>query len=209
MRRAYDECWDELDITYDLREGSAHLLTFTMAWLKFRFFEPIAHPTCTVKTCDKIPPLVRWCLERTLRQRDLKENLSEEQYLALKEAKEIAEDSYDSGMHRCITDLSLRLVWGSPFETVAAPSLFQFVPIPAVRRRIYDRRVINRQVNNSMTDHRAKELLLEDNELRTLAALEMPREKDLLVKECPELRAYFALQEAAMKITALTRSLGK
>jgi hypothetical protein len=211
MRRAYDACWDDLEITYDLREGNAHSLTFTMAWLKFRFFEPIAHPKCVVRTGDNVPALVRWCLERTLQQRDLKRNLCEEQYVALREAREIAEDSYSSGMHRHITDLSLRLVWGSPFETTPTPSIFQFGAIfgpPSFRKRIHDKRTMYRQIENSMTDHKATEILLEDNELRALAALELPHEKDLFIKECSELRIYFALQEAAMKITALTSSFG-
>jgi hypothetical protein len=219
MRKAYDDCWDDLEITYDLCEGTAHLLTFTMAWLKFRFFEPIAHPNCQVKTNDKVPALVRWCLEKTLQQRDLKSTLGKEQLFALRDAREIAEDSYNSDMYRCITDLSHRLVWGAPFDTTSmtqlqpgglfGPPPFLFGAMPGGRRRIYDKTSMYMLVNNSMTNESAREILLEDNELRTFAALEMPHEKDLLIKGCCELRTSFALQEAAMKIAALTRSLNE
>ncbi|KIW01380.1 uncharacterized protein PV09_07148 [Verruconis gallopava] len=214
MRKAYDACWDDLDITYELCEGTTHRLTFTMAWLKFRCLEPISHPNCKLITKDNISPLVRWCLERTLQQRNPAENLHKEQLSALQEAHEIACDSYYSGMRRCITDLAWRLVWGSPFETTPphiAPGItFGAAPVfvaPGVRRRIYDHKVMYQQINNSITDHTATELLLRDNEMRILAALEMPDEKELLIKDCAELRMYFTLQETAMKIIALSRSL--
>lgn len=53
-----------------------------------------------------------------------------------------------------------------------------------------------------------KSILLKDNELRVVAALSMPEKAAKLnVKSSGELRAYFALQESAMKIIALTRSM--
>ena len=50
-----------------------------------------------------------------------------------------------------------------------------------------------------MTDADIYDILLEDNEWRILAALEMPLEKELLIDTCAELKIYFALQEMAMK----------
>lgn len=214
MRKAYEDCWDGLEITYELSQGTTHLLTFTMAWLKFRCFEPIAHPHCTVKTGDNIPQLVRWCLERTLKARDPQEHLHQEQLSALREARRIAEDSYSGGMHKVCTDLSWRLVWGCPIELTRGPSFNFAVPFgPPVlvptqfRRRIYDQREMYRRVETTMTDREATNILLEDNYWRILAALEMPEEKDLLIERCAELRIYFALQEMATKVVALENSL--
>jgi len=216
MRKAYADCWDDLEITYELCEGTSNLLTFTMAWLKFRCFEPIAHPNCIVKTGDDISPLVRWCLERTLRGRDPKEDLHEEQLSALREARRIAEESYHGGMHKVCTDLSWRLVWGCVIENTRGPILNWatpfgspiFTPIP-IRRRIYDQRDMYRHVETTMSDRMATDILLEDNEWRVLAALEMPQEKDLLIEKAAELRIYFVMQEMAAKLIALEDSLQK
>ena len=214
MRLSYDECWDDLEITYELCEGTTHLLTFTMAWLKFRCFLPLAHPNCTVKTASNISPIIRWCLERTLKGRDPTDNLLREQVSAVREAQQIAEDSYRSGMRKVCTDLSWRLVWGCPIENTRGP-IFNWAapfgppvvaPIP-IRRRIYDHREMYRQVTTTMTDRTVTDILLEDNEWRILAALEMPQEKELLIEKCSELRMYFVLQEMASKVVALENSL--
>ena len=58
-----------------------------------------------------------------------------------------------------------------------------------------------------MTDRTVTDILLEDNEWRILAALEMPQEKELLIEKCSELRMYFVLQEMASKVVALENSL--
>lgn len=52
------------------------------------------------------------------------------------------------------------------------------------------------------------QLLMRDNEMRVYAALDLPIEwKNLVIRKCAVLRAYFALMEAAGKIAALTRKL--
>jgi hypothetical protein len=214
FRKAYDLCWDELELTYELCEGTSHLLTFTMAWLKFRCFEAIAHPNCKVITAPNITPLVRWCFERALTGRDPKAQLHPEQRSALREARRIAKASYNSGMRRVCSDLSWRVVWGCAFETTRGPvpnpnAPFQFITfVSPVRRRIYHQRDIYRRVETSLTENMCIDILLKDNKWRILAALEMPQERDLLIEKCAELRIYFALQELAAKVLALERSLG-
>jgi hypothetical protein len=215
MRKAYDDCWEDLDITWELCEGTAHLLTFTMAWLKFRCFEPLAHPNCTVNfgANGHVSPIVAWCLRRTLTGCESKV-LHEEQVAALQEARQIAEDSYLGGMHKVCNDLSWRLVWGCPIESTRGPIFNHanpfgapvFAPIP-IRRRIYDQRDMYRHVETTMTDKMATDTLLEDNEWRILCALDMPEEKDLLIGKAAELRTYFVLQEMATKFIALEESL--
>ena len=179
-----------------------------MAWLKFRCFQPIAHPRCKIIMGNNIPPIVRWCFERTMRGRDPTDDLHGEQRAALQEAKRIAWDSYTSGMHKVCTDLSWRLVWGCPIG-MTRPGLFGLpnTALFPLRRRIYDQREIYRLVETTMTDRTVTDILMEDNEWRTLAALEMPQEKDLLIEKCAELRMYFALQEMASKVIALENSL--
>jgi hypothetical protein len=116
-----------IDITYEFCGGELPLLTFTMAWIRFRFFEPIAHPDSVVVTSSAVPPLVVWCAERALKGTNHKELLSAEQLYALQDAAEIAEDTYSSNEHFCLNHLAQRLVWGSPFQSsLAAPP----IPIP-------------------------------------------------------------------------------
>jgi hypothetical protein len=55
----------------------------------------------------------------------------------------------------------------------------------------------------------ATDILLEDDEWRILAALEMPEEKDLLIEKSAELRTYFVMQEMAAKFMALENSMEK
>jgi hypothetical protein len=215
-----------------------------MAWIKFRFFEPISHPDCSIITPSSATPLVTWCAERALKDINHKELLPEEQLHALQEASEIAGDSYSANEYHCVNHLAQRLVWGSPFRpSVLAPPPLpaagwnMFGPPPALgpsanlgslpagppgglfspntfslpgRRRaeIHDRWDILDKIRHRVTPQEARELVSKDNELRTLAALSMPEEaRNLSIKDSCELRIYFALQESAMKITALTKSL--
>jgi hypothetical protein len=88
-----------------------------MAWIKFRFFEPISHPDCVVITPSSTTPLVAWCANRALKNINHKESLSTEQLQALQEASEITNDGYSANEYQCINHLAQRLVWGSPFRS--------------------------------------------------------------------------------------------
>jgi hypothetical protein len=222
-----------------------------MAWIKFRFFEPLSHPDCVVITPSSTTPLVTWCAERALKDISHMESLSREQLHALEKASEIAGDSYSANEFQCISHLAQRMVWGSPFKTSVAATAHPPPPMqaagwnlfgpPAVpnnpsgffansgplpgalpgglfganpfsflgrrRARIHDRWDILDKIRERITSQEARELVSKDNELRTLAALSMSEEaKNLSIKDSCELRIYFALQESALKITALTSS---
>ncbi|KAE9970520.1 hypothetical protein BLS_004873 [Venturia inaequalis] len=113
MRDAYDSVWDQLDIHFKFMEGDLADLTFTMAWLKFRMLEPISHADCSVETETQVSPVVRWALEATLQQKDLKATLSKEQLKALTESEEIANQVSEAS----VLDVATRLAHG----TVRAP----------------------------------------------------------------------------------------
>ncbi|KAF2434980.1 hypothetical protein EJ08DRAFT_386070 [Tothia fuscella] len=256
MRKAYDSIWDELDIALDFVHSDFSKLTFTMAWLKFRFFEAIAHPYCDIWVNDKTPRLVVWCLENALRGIDVSDHrlqLEPEQQVALNDATEIAQDSHSQHggifFPSSCSPVAQRLVWGAPFEILPppppvvqlppavpgvllphiahivpaghvnvnpAPGIFPGLPPPVAvpilapqmpRRRIYNRWDMFEALQNR-PDSELKDILMKDNELRVFAALDMPEEsKDLIIKDSIELRVYFALQEGAAKIIALTRSM--
>jgi hypothetical protein len=209
-----------------------------MAWIKFRFFEPISHPHCVVITPSSATPLVTWCAERALKGINHKDTLSKEQLLALQEACKITSDSYAVNEYQCIGHLAQRLVWGSPFQsapplppapvnpflqhwhpaTAAGPAggifgpgplngVLAFIP-PRRQPRIHDRWETLDRIRDRITQKEALQLLSMDNELRTLAVLNMPEQDgNLNIKDSCELRIHFALQESAMKIMALTRSI--
>lgn len=83
-------------------------LAFTMAWLKFRMLEPIGHANCSIETDQEVSPPVRWALEATLQQKDLRAALSKEQLKALSESEEIANDVSEA----CIFNVATRLAYG-------------------------------------------------------------------------------------------------
>jgi len=178
-----------------------------MAWAKFRFFAPIAHTGAVLKVAGNTPKLISWCLDYVMRDLNPKETFSTEQLRALREASEIAEDShYIHNVYLSTSGLAQRLAWGAPWR----PSTHQLIPLLALgtRQRIYSRRDLDKDLHDSLLPAQAKNLLMEDNEMRVFAALAMPAEMhNLGIKDSPELRIYFALQEYAMKITAMTRSL--
>jgi hypothetical protein len=209
------------DITYDFTESDLSKLTFTMAWLKFRFFEPITHPECTVITNNKTKRIIKWCLENTLtgmEMSDLKSYLEPEQLEALSVAADIAEDSYERWSSPCADALAQRLAWGAPLEHgrslfpqptphLLSPAGLVAPPLFASRGRIYSEwRMLEPVGRRAKSD--LKSILLKDNELRVLAALSMPKKAEKLnIKSSGQLRTYFALQESAMKMIALTRSM--
>lgn len=99
-------------------EGNLADLTFTMAWIKFRFFEPISHTDCSIETETQVSPPVRWALEAVLKQRDPRAGLSKEQLESLLHAEEIANDVFEASTFPGGFEVATRLAHG----TVRAPS---------------------------------------------------------------------------------------
>jgi hypothetical protein len=114
-----------IDISFNFKKGNLEELTFTMAWIKFRMLEPIAHPNCRIKTNSKVCPLVKWALETTLMQKDLRSLLSIEQLRALSDSEDIAKDAYEANKYQSIYEVAARLAYGSVRAPVAVQnSLF-------------------------------------------------------------------------------------
>ncbi|QDS72624.1 hypothetical protein FKW77_002202 [Venturia effusa] len=101
-----------------------------------------------------------------------------------------------------------------PFNNIPPPSAQNAPNIPAplpppLRLRLYRAREIREQLRGSgMTDREAVALLIHDNEMRVLAALDLPGDvRELSIRGCGSLRFIFELMQRAGEITALKRCL--
>lgn len=106
-----------IDIHFKFMEGNLADLTFTMAWIKFRFFEPISHTDCSIDIETQVSPPVRWALEAVLKQKDIRAGLSKEQLESLLHAAEIANDVFEASTFPGGFEVATRLAYG----TVRAP----------------------------------------------------------------------------------------